>query len=387
MISEAITTMKDRIGSSQPAIAKCIEENYTKLLPQNFKKILSIQLKRFVKSEKLIKVEILNRLVTNKYSGIRTWDILNEGGKVCRLNTPVDSTNLLNVEDHEELQQFNFEDVQAFTLVGKVMSDKTFNSGAVKNTLLRAWNCKSHVHVDEFDDNRMAFVFKEKNDFDKVVNLSPWSFRGQLVVLQQWHPDYTENDIKLDHAQFWIQVSNLPVRLMNTVMAKIGNMLGTSIKTDLVSECQRWKKFLRITVELDITSPLKDMASLKNPAGGEIEAEIRYERLGEFCFICGCNVHKIPSYNKPPPVQGRNENITTFPFGPWLSAESTLSIRPTVAKAPKIPESLNKKPGKLRRKSWIQIHLPGRYKILAEIPPKIPKIPPISPCNEATDTP
>ncbi|KAK4406966.1 Histone H1 [Sesamum angolense] len=53
MISEAITTMKDRTGSSQPAIAKFIEENYTKLLPPNFKKILSIQLKRFVKSEKL----------------------------------------------------------------------------------------------------------------------------------------------------------------------------------------------------------------------------------------------------------------------------------------------------------------------------------------------
>ncbi|KAL0420087.1 UNVERIFIED_CONTAM: Histone H1 [Sesamum radiatum] len=57
MISEAITTMKDRTGSSQPAIAKFIEENYTKLLPPNFKKILSIQLKRFVKSEKLVKVK------------------------------------------------------------------------------------------------------------------------------------------------------------------------------------------------------------------------------------------------------------------------------------------------------------------------------------------
>ncbi|KAI3460775.1 hypothetical protein Pfo_017438 [Paulownia fortunei] len=57
MISEAITTMKDRTGSSQPAIAKYIEGNYTKLLPPNFKKILSIQLKRFVKSEKLVKVK------------------------------------------------------------------------------------------------------------------------------------------------------------------------------------------------------------------------------------------------------------------------------------------------------------------------------------------
>ncbi|KAL2535508.1 histone H1-like [Forsythia ovata] len=57
MISEAITTMKDRTGSSQPAIAKFIEENYTSNLPTNFKKILSAQLKRFVKSERLVKVK------------------------------------------------------------------------------------------------------------------------------------------------------------------------------------------------------------------------------------------------------------------------------------------------------------------------------------------
>ncbi|KAL8527280.1 hypothetical protein ACS0TY_005233 [Phlomoides rotata] len=57
MIREAITTMKDRTGSSQPAIAKFMEENYTNQLPPNFKKNLSIQLKRLVKSEKVIKVK------------------------------------------------------------------------------------------------------------------------------------------------------------------------------------------------------------------------------------------------------------------------------------------------------------------------------------------
>lgn len=57
MISEAITAMKDRTGSSQPAIAKFMEENYATQLPPNFKKILSVQLKKFVKSEKLVKVK------------------------------------------------------------------------------------------------------------------------------------------------------------------------------------------------------------------------------------------------------------------------------------------------------------------------------------------
>ncbi|KAJ7973024.1 histone H1-like [Quillaja saponaria] len=57
MISEALTTLNDRTGSSQQAIAKFIEDKYKKSLPPNFKKMLSVQLKKFVKSERLFKVK------------------------------------------------------------------------------------------------------------------------------------------------------------------------------------------------------------------------------------------------------------------------------------------------------------------------------------------
>ncbi|XP_068663347.1 histone H1-II-like [Aristolochia californica] len=57
MIKEAICALKERTGSSQPAIAKYIEEKYSTNLSPNFKKILSVQLKKFAKSEKLVKVK------------------------------------------------------------------------------------------------------------------------------------------------------------------------------------------------------------------------------------------------------------------------------------------------------------------------------------------
>ncbi|XP_059625168.1 histone H1-like [Cornus florida] len=56
MITKAITSLKDRTGSSQPAIAKFMEEKHHKGLPTNFRKILSAQLKKLVKSEKLVKI-------------------------------------------------------------------------------------------------------------------------------------------------------------------------------------------------------------------------------------------------------------------------------------------------------------------------------------------
>lgn len=57
MIVDAISTLKERTGSSQQAIAKFIEEKHKKVLPPNFRKLLSLQLKKFVKSEKLFKVK------------------------------------------------------------------------------------------------------------------------------------------------------------------------------------------------------------------------------------------------------------------------------------------------------------------------------------------
>jgi histone H1/5 len=55
MVRDAITSLKSKKGLSIPAIAKFLAANYT--LPDNFKKILSTQLKNLVKSEKLVKVK------------------------------------------------------------------------------------------------------------------------------------------------------------------------------------------------------------------------------------------------------------------------------------------------------------------------------------------
>lgn len=49
--------MKDRTGYSQPAIAKSVEAKYKDRLPPDFQKILSVQLKKFAKSERLVKVK------------------------------------------------------------------------------------------------------------------------------------------------------------------------------------------------------------------------------------------------------------------------------------------------------------------------------------------
>lgn len=57
MITEAITSLKERSGSSQYAIAAYIGNKYQSQLPANFKKLLTVQLRNLARSGKLTKVK------------------------------------------------------------------------------------------------------------------------------------------------------------------------------------------------------------------------------------------------------------------------------------------------------------------------------------------
>ena len=57
MISAAIKALKERTGSSLPAIKKYIGATYGSKLPANWEKTLSVQLKRLAAAGKLTKVK------------------------------------------------------------------------------------------------------------------------------------------------------------------------------------------------------------------------------------------------------------------------------------------------------------------------------------------
>ncbi|CAL9223410.1 unnamed protein product [Arabidopsis halleri] len=62
MIKEALMALKEKNGSSPYAIAKKIEEKHKSLLPESFRKILSLQLKNSVAKGKLVKIRASYKL-------------------------------------------------------------------------------------------------------------------------------------------------------------------------------------------------------------------------------------------------------------------------------------------------------------------------------------
>ncbi|TXG64273.1 hypothetical protein EZV62_011267 [Acer yangbiense] len=93
---------------------------------------------------------------------------------------------------------------------------------------------------------------------------------------------------------FGIEIHDIPILCMNRRTAKwLAEQLGEVVEIPSKSrEC--WGKFMRVKVRLDISKPLKRWLRLKLGKSKEVTlVGLKYERLHDFCFVCGRIGHGI----------------------------------------------------------------------------------------------
>ena len=87
---------------------------------------------------------------------------------------------------------------------------------------------------------------------------------------------------------FRVQIHGLPLGLMNE---KIGVVLGEVIGDveEIVTDDGKlaWGKYLTIKVSINVSNPLKRGKVLSVARQDKVLATFRYERLPDFCYVCG----------------------------------------------------------------------------------------------------
>ena len=79
---------------------------------------------------------------------------------------------------------------------------------------------------------------------------------------------------------------------MTEVIGKdIGSKIGRVLEVDKRVMQANLAKFFRIRVEVPIDKPLCRGGCVKNEEGGRYWVDFRYERLPNFCYICGLLGH------------------------------------------------------------------------------------------------
>lgn len=245
---------------------------------------------------------------------------------IMNSNDPINDltylTEKLECTDHSEHQKEAFK--EEHTIIAKVLSSKPINMNVFKNTMTKAWNPKGKTLTNQLQQNTMAFIFESKEDFHKILN-SSWSIRESQIIIQHWPSDLSFSEINLSKTNIWIHPSNLPANLNLQTTKNIGNTIGRFIKTDLLTTSHKWRKSLRIQVEIDINKPLTDLIQIPREKRPDLKTEIRYERIVDYCFFCGLLGHKLLNC-KPMSYEG----ISKIPNPPSILLTSQTLLNRTI---------------------------------------------------------
>ena len=93
----------------------------------------------------------------------------------------------------------------------------------------------------------------------------------------------------------------------------IGSKIGRVLEVDKRAMQVELAKFLRIRVEVPIDKPLRRGGVVKNEEGERVWVDFRYERLPNFCYICGFLGHDEKHCQASPTEQRSGRQ-----YGDWL---------------------------------------------------------------------
>ncbi|KAJ4842725.1 hypothetical protein Tsubulata_017698 [Turnera subulata] len=222
-------------------------------------------------------------------------------------------------------------------LLGRMVSDRHFGQGYVKNMMKKCWNCKGSFDVTGKGANIFVFQFANKEDKKRIVQRAPWFISNCHLVLKEWPPHLSWEHVDLgglkpfffpmlDHKVenlgktcLWIQVHGLPLHHMNVVNAKLigdsfAGLLDCQISTEKVLNP---KSYIRMKIALWVDKPLLTGFDMLTDDLQKPWVRFKYELLPECFWYCGRLGHAINRCPfKGPSDRAPVYNIPEKDFGP-----------------------------------------------------------------------
>lgn len=234
--------------------------------------------------------------------GLRKWkEILSLAQRMGDSKKPMsdldelmEKTKNLSWEDVSGLMKVNpgqVTDSEALTLVGRLTARKIFPKPVIIPLIKAGWRFAPNLRIEDVGLNKFLFSFQTMEEKNHVLSLGPWNFKGYLMILKEWRSRETIHEVDLSHAQFWVQIHELPLERLDEENAiLIGSKLGV---IDHIDPVDIHKPYLRVQVHFDIETPLHPGFSLHREGQNPIWISFKYERLSSFCMICGRITHTV----------------------------------------------------------------------------------------------
>ncbi|XP_040932053.1 uncharacterized protein [Gossypium hirsutum] len=154
------------------------------------------------------------------------------------------------------------------------------------------WYTKEDVDFVALKEGAVIVKFGCLEDRSRILNLMPWLFDKCLFSMVPFVKGKNIADYEFWLSPFWLRVYNIPIEFMDRQLAlDVGNAIGALMAIDWKDRNGAWTEFMRLKVKIDISKPLRRVVKFVSDAGEEMIGVIKYERLPDFCYLCGLIGH------------------------------------------------------------------------------------------------
>ncbi|OMO96966.1 hypothetical protein CCACVL1_04733 [Corchorus capsularis] len=247
-------------------------------------------------------------------------------------------------------------------LMGKIITNRVLSKRGVIGILQSIWSPKDLIEVREIGNNVYGLLFSNEEVTEMVLERGPWTVMGHCICFKKWEIEKTLMEMEFREVIFWVQIHNLPWEVQTKRNAeRVGNVMGRIVEIEDV----QWGKaigrgFLRLRVAMDVERSLLGGFWLPRKNGHKIWAEIRYEKLGDFCYKCGKLGHIEKTCDKEEVIEAGKKM-----YGPWMRTGMirTLKVDSGRFKERAVPKLSPSKPTiedeTSRKEAKVNVLLPG----------------------------
>ncbi|XP_042950312.1 uncharacterized protein LOC122282425 [Carya illinoinensis] len=201
-------------------------------------------------------------------------------------------------------------------LIVQLLTTKHYNKEAFKQVLRKIWRPLQPLRLQSLGTKFLIAEFEDVKDQERILRDGPWSFDKQLVLLKKFDGLLQTHQITLTKAFFWVRIHDLPLMARSqSIGFKIGASLGKVLEVDLLDgECE-WGEFMRVRICIDVSKPLLRGKQVSLGGLGTYWVRFSYERLPEFCYLCGRIGHVQRDCEQ---AVERDVLNGSLPYGQWL---------------------------------------------------------------------
>lgn len=190
----------------------------------------------------------------------------------------------------EDLDDVVFEEDKAppatnrWMALARVHMDKPYSQFWFFKNMRAAWDLAQDVKFRPLEDNLYTLQFSCLGDWERVMQEGPWHLSGNAVIIVPYDGVTKPSTIQLNTIDIWIQIHDVPdlyAHLDTPLASKVGEVLFTETQSHDFTE-----NFFRVRVRINVQKPLKNAVSMIRDLKRQIY-KIKYERLPDWCAVCG----------------------------------------------------------------------------------------------------